>query len=79
MYKRFDVMCINVFNVMYKLRLVGLNIYFYDVFFSYKMGSKWVQKGTYRNEVLFFFWDHIKVQPNGHLLVAYKHKLTTMN
>ena len=43
-YKRFDVMCINVFNVMYKLRLVGLNIYFYDVFFSYKMGSKWVQK-----------------------------------
>ena len=43
-YKRFDVMCISVFNVMYKLRLVGLNIYFYDVFFSYKMGSKWVQK-----------------------------------
>ena len=54
LYKRFDVMCISVCNVMYKLRLVGLNIYFYDVFFSYKMGSKWVQKGTYRNEVLFF-------------------------
>ena len=55
-YKHFDVMCISVFNVMYKLRLVGLNIYFYDVFFSYKMGSKWVQKGIYRNEVLFLFF-----------------------
>ena len=33
MYKGFDVMCISAFNVMYKLRLVGLNIYFYDVFF----------------------------------------------
>ena len=51
-YKRFDVMCISVFNVMYKLKLVGLNIYFYGVFF---LAIKWVQKGVYKNEVLFFF------------------------
>ena len=31
--KRFDVMCIGVFNVMYKLGLVGVNICFYDFFF----------------------------------------------
>ena len=52
-YKHFYIMCISVFNVMCKLRLVGLNIYFSDVFFVYKMVSKWVQKGVYRNEVLF--------------------------
>ena len=34
-------------------------------FFSYKMGSKWVQKGVYRNEFLFLLWDHIKVRQNG--------------
>ena len=49
-YKCFDVMCISVFNVMYKLRLVGLNIYFYDAFF---LTIKRVQKGVYRNGVLF--------------------------
>ena len=56
-YKRFDVMCISVFNVMFKLRLVGLNIYFYDVFF---LAIKRVQKGVYRNGVLFYFEIRLK-------------------
>ena len=30
------------------------------------MGSKWVQKGVYKNDVLFLLWDHIKARPVCH-------------
>ena len=39
------------------LRLVGLNIYFYDVFFNYKMGSK---KGYMEMEGFFYYGANIK-------------------
>ena len=42
-----------------RLRLVGLNIYFCDVFLLTK---KRVQKGVYRNNGLFLLWDHTKVR-----------------
>ena len=41
MYKHFDVVCIGVLMLNISLKLAGLNIYFYDVFFKLnKMGSK---------------------------------------
>ena len=39
-YKHHAVMCISILILHINLRLVDLNIYFYDVFFNYKMGSK---------------------------------------
>ena len=50
MYERFDVVCISICCVCISVRLVGLNIYFYDV-----------QKEVYRNEVFLLLWDRIKV------------------
>ena len=41
MYKHFDVVCISVLMLNISLKLAGLNIYFYDVFFSYKISLKW--------------------------------------
>ena len=49
-----DVVCISVLMLNISLRLAGLNIYFYDVFF---LAIKWVQNGVYRNERLFLLWD----------------------
>ena len=47
------------------LRLVGLNIYFYDIFF---LARKRVQKGVHRNDGLFLLWDYIKSVPDESLL-----------
>ena len=38
--------------LMLRIRLVGLNIYFYDVFFNYKKGSK---KGYMERKENFYF------------------------
>ena len=45
----FNVMCISVFNVAYKFKISRPKYLFSMMsFFSYKMGSKWVQNGIYR-------------------------------
>ena len=50
-YKHFDVACISVLMLNISLRLVGLNIYFYDVFF---LTIKWVQKrGIWKWKIIF--------------------------
>ena len=59
-----DVVCISVLMLNISLRLAGLNIYFYDVFFSYKMGSN----GVYRNEVFFFTMGLIESAPDRCIL-----------
>ena len=54
----FNVVCISIFDVVsisvlilnISLRLAGLNIYFYDVFF---LAIKSLQKGVYRNGGVF--------------------------
>ena len=47
------------------LRLVGVNIYFYDAFVNYKKGSK---NGVYRNGVWFFALGPYKSVPGDSLL-----------
>ena len=59
MYKHFDVVCISVLMLNISLKLAGLNIYFYDVFF---LAIKWVQNGVYRNEGFFLLWDWYEVR-----------------
>ena len=57
--KKCLMLCISImllflykYFLMLRIRLVGLNIYFYDVFFNYKKGSK---KGYMEREENFCF------------------------
>ena len=54
-YKHHAVLCISIFMLRINLRLVGLNIYFYDVFVNYKMGSK---KGYMERKENFYYGIH---------------------
>ena len=56
-YKHHAVMCISILMLHMNLRLVDLNIYLYDVFFNYKMGSK---KGYMEMEGFFYYGANIK-------------------
>ena len=55
----FDVVCISVLILNISLRLAGLNIYFYDVFF---LAIKWIQKRIHGNGRIFLPWDRLKVR-----------------
>ena len=55
----FDVVCISVLILNISLRLAGLNIHFYDVFF---LAIKSLHKGVHRNGGVFLLWDWLKVR-----------------
>ena len=56
-YKHHAVVCISILMLHINLRLVDLNIYFYDVFFNYKMGS---EKGYIERGGFFYCKIHMK-------------------
>ena len=56
-YKHHAVVCISILTLHINFRLVGLNIYFYGVFFNYIMGSK---KGYTEREGFFYYEIHMK-------------------